>query len=473
MSRRYYSSVAAATTLTASLTAGGVDAYVVATTGFPATMPFTVILEQNTANEEVATVTALVGLHLTITRGVDGSVGVAHAIGATVIHGVSARDFDEPNSHVNTFIGVHGIAGSVVGTSDTQTLAAKTLTTPTIGDFTNANHTHVAVASGGVLPSVAATQGRKNMLDNAVGFPINQRGVVAYTASGYTADRWDLTWGAGAAGSVSVGTSFPGSISGFSTNYLAWSRGVAGAANSTLEQRVEDVSTFAGQTVTLSIACYSTSAIDFFPTLVQNFGTGGGPSATVTTAGATQTLAAGAVTTLTWTFAVPSMSGKTIGTTANTSYLSMVLNRAWNATNGATGQINIYAIQLELGSVATAFETPRQAETLMLCQRYYWRQIAATNNDFFASGFLNTASNAAVNVVFPVTMRAIPTYAVSAAGALSVTSTTNFVGTASVASAPSTRCSDINITVAGAVAGQGLIAFLNTAGAWIEFSADL
>jgi hypothetical protein len=38
---------------------------------------------------------------LTVTRGVDGTSAVSHNSGAVFRHGVSARDFDETNSHVN------------------------------------------------------------------------------------------------------------------------------------------------------------------------------------------------------------------------------------------------------------------------------------------------------------------------------------------------------------------------------------
>lgn len=44
----------------------------------------------------------------------------------------------------------------------TQTLAAKTLTTPTIGDFTNATHTHQDNAGGGTLDAAAIASGTLN-----------------------------------------------------------------------------------------------------------------------------------------------------------------------------------------------------------------------------------------------------------------------------------------------------------------------
>ena len=101
MPRRYYSSTAVATTLSGSINNSTTSVTVTALSGFPNTTPWTAIIDKDTASEEVVTVTAVAGTTLTVTRGVDGTSAVSHNAGAGFSHGVSARDFDETNSHVN------------------------------------------------------------------------------------------------------------------------------------------------------------------------------------------------------------------------------------------------------------------------------------------------------------------------------------------------------------------------------------
>lgn len=135
---RYYSSVARRTTLTGDINSTATTMTVAAATGYPSTTPYTLIIDQDTVNEEIVEVTARSGTSLTITRGVDGTTGIAHTAGAAIEHGVSARDFGDSRSHEDASENVHGTgAGSaVVGTTDTQTLTNKTLTSPTINGAT-------------------------------------------------------------------------------------------------------------------------------------------------------------------------------------------------------------------------------------------------------------------------------------------------------------------------------------------------
>lgn len=124
---RYYSSTAVRTQLTAGASSSGTSLTVASTSGFPDSTPFTLLLDPGTAAEEIVTVTGLSGLILTVIRGEDGTAGAAHAAGCEVRHAATARDFREPQQHMSTTNAVHGVVGSLVGTTDVQTLSNKTL----------------------------------------------------------------------------------------------------------------------------------------------------------------------------------------------------------------------------------------------------------------------------------------------------------------------------------------------------------
>jgi len=155
---RYYSSTAAKTTLSSAVDSSTTSTSfsLTAATGLPSQYPFTLILEKDTANEEIIEVTTKVGTTFTATRAVDGTSAKSHSIGAAVEHGVSARDFAESRSH-EAATSAHGVTGTIVGTGGTQTLSDKTLTTPTIASFTNATHDHSNAAGGGTLGSGVIT----------------------------------------------------------------------------------------------------------------------------------------------------------------------------------------------------------------------------------------------------------------------------------------------------------------------------
>src|SRR3954465_7186198 len=102
---RYYSNVAALSTISSvgGISTGATEVALSTTTGFPAQYPYTLRLDPDTASEELVTVTGpKIGVPGTvlITRAADGTTAKSHSQGAPVVHGVSARDFQEPQDHI-------------------------------------------------------------------------------------------------------------------------------------------------------------------------------------------------------------------------------------------------------------------------------------------------------------------------------------------------------------------------------------
>jgi len=142
MTTRKYSSRSQQTTLSSAIASGDTTMTVGSATtllgGITVTAgtTFTVAIDPDTALEELVDVTAVSSNTLTITRGIDGSSATAHSAGAAVRHMAIGRDYREANAHVEATSAVHGLSGTVVGTTDTQTLTNKTLTSPVISSLT-------------------------------------------------------------------------------------------------------------------------------------------------------------------------------------------------------------------------------------------------------------------------------------------------------------------------------------------------
>jgi hypothetical protein len=277
--------------------------------------------------------------------------------------------------------------------------------------------------NGTINTTAAPYAAGKNKIING-DFGVNQRGFTTSTADAtFGFDRFRNDASSGATFTAQVFTPGTAPVAGYeSTNYLRCvTTGQTGTAVYTLiKHTIEDVRTFAGQTVTLSFWAKAASGTPKIAAdLRQNFGTGGSPSATVNTYGGQATLSTS------WaryslTVAIPSISGKTLGTTANTSHFIVQLwfsaGTDYNSRTGSLGiqsnTFEIWGIQLEAGSTATAFQTATgtiQGE-LAACQRYY-QFVGGTANGFPMATVYNSTSSQTnrLPISFPVQMRTAPT----------------------------------------------------------------
>ncbi|MFF3363579.1 hypothetical protein [Streptomyces misionensis] len=170
----FYSNVAQQTTLSGSISSAATSINVGATTGFPPSFPYTLALDFGAATEELVSVTAAAGTTLTVIRGYGGTSAQSHSLGAVVRHVYDATDATAFRSHEAATSAVHGVSGALVGTSDTQTLSNKTLTSPVVnGGALSGTFTGSPAFSGGLsfsgTPSFSGTATVSGTLTSSAG----------------------------------------------------------------------------------------------------------------------------------------------------------------------------------------------------------------------------------------------------------------------------------------------------------------
>lgn len=326
----------------------------------------------------------------------------------------------------------------------------------------------------------------KNKIING-DFGINQRNFTSTTTNDtYGFDRWKVGLVGGTVTySAQTFTSGTAPVTGYeSSNYarILTSGQSAVGDLSLLQQLVEDVRTFANQTVVVSFWAKSASGTPKIGIeLEQAFGSGG--SSSVFTA-------LGAVTINTsWTrysisVVVPSISGKTIGTSSRLSLnLWTSAGSNWNTRASSIGlqnnTIDIWGVQLEAGSTATPFQTAtgtKQGE-LAACQRYYTRFTAGAAYMTYGLGNASGTTNAYIPIQFPVQMRTNPSSVEYSGLGLAVAGVGSVISASSVA-LEGTGNSTIRQTLA--VGATGLVASTyyslisnNNSSAYLGFSAEL
>jgi hypothetical protein len=333
----------------------------------------------------------------------------------------------------------------------------------------------------------------KNKIING-DFSINQRNFTSATSTVFGMDRWLINIAGDGTTTWSIQTFTPGAapLAGYeSTNYsrIVTTGQTSAAVLSRTDQKIENVRTFAGQTVTVSFwAKAATGTPSIAPEFQQVFGTGGSPSATVNAILATTPKQA--ITTswarYSFTINIPSISGKTIGTNNDSNltlgfYVSAGSN--FNARTGSLGiqsnTFEIWGVQVESGSTATAFQTATgtiQGE-LAACQRYYWRVTPGTSGSrFLAQQGCTSGTDTYGTVSNPVPLRIIPTSVDFSALNLMRPDATTFAVTSLTISA---ALGTVNNSGIAAFAASGLTSNIwytlstSSASGYIGFSAEL
>jgi len=142
------------------------------------------------------------------------------------------------------------------------------------------------------------------------------------------------------------------------------------------------------------------------------------------------TVSSSSITTLTWTayyanstdtFAAKTqIATGTLTITSTPTDYSFSFAAGTNAANGialefscgaltGTQTIKFENVQLESGSIATAFEQRPYSTQLVLCQRYYYRTTMAAASLDGSSGYAISATGSRTITPFPVAMRIAPT----------------------------------------------------------------
>jgi hypothetical protein len=284
--------------------------------------------------------------------------------------------------------------------------------------------------------NVGYGQAGKNKIING-DFTINQRNFSSTTTSGaYGHDRFWLFTAGNTTYSNQTFTAGAAPVAGYEAKNFA--RLVTTSQNATtaysmISQKIESVRTAAGQTATISFwAKAATGTPKIAGEISQNFGTGGSPSATVNTAISAVTLGTSWAR-YSMTIAVPSISGKTLGTNGDDSlilYLWVSAGTDFNSRASSIGAQNntfdIWGVQVEYGSKATPFQTASggsiQGE-LAMCQRYYARYTVGNTFGFLpVSGYAVNTTTAYSDCRFIVPMRTAPS-AVEYGGSIRLVST--------------------------------------------------
>jgi hypothetical protein len=316
----------------------------------------------------------------------------------------------------NTYIYYDDFWTSIAGSSGAPIISDTAPTDPVLGtqwfnSSTGKSYLYFSNAWIEIDSNGTSTLSTGNAIINGA-FEINQRSFSSRTTEGFGFDRWSVAF-SGATGTYSAQTFTLGAapVAGHESRNFARLAITTGNDAARLIHKIESVRTFAGQTVTLSFFAKGTNPAgvgNLKANIGQYFGTGGSPSDFLLIGEQTFVLTANWVR-YSLTFALPSISGKTIGTTGDDCLEIWFTQGVSTSTSAWT--LDLWGVQLETGGVATPFRrnAPSIQAELAACQRYYYRQTANAVGNYLALGFGWGSNGVIASIFLPVPLRVPPT----------------------------------------------------------------
>jgi len=395
MTTRNYSSRSQQSTLTGAVTSGATSMVVVSGTSLlggvtiPAGTTFTIVIDPDTALEEIVDATAVSTNTFTITRAIDGSSAQAHSAGAVVRHMAIGRDYREANAHVEASTGVHGISNSssVVGTIDTQTLTNKTLTSPTITNPTiSGTNVDASIVFEGATPDAFETTLTvvDPTQDNTITMP-NTTGTVVLATAVQTLTNKTLGGNLNAGGYTVTNLATPVNASDAVRKDFADAQ-VAAAATSATSAATSATSAAASATT----AANSVATIAGYATSSANSATAAATSATSAAASAT---AAATSATSAAASAVSAATSSTAAATSATSAAASATSAATSATSASASATAAATSATSAAASATASANSATASATSATASATSASAAATS----ASSAATSASSAATS----------------------------------------------------------------------------
>ena len=449
MTTRNYSSRSQQTTLTSAVTAGASTIVVQSGSALmggqsiPAGTTFTVVIDPDTALEEIVDATAVSTNTLTITRAIDASSAQAHSAGAVVRHMAIGRDYREANTHIEASTGVHGISNSssIVGTIDTQTLTNKTLTSPTITSPTiSGTNVDASIVFEGATPDAFETTLTvvDPTQDNTITMP-NTTGTVVIATAVQTLTNKTLTSPTISGSPVITGLSSAG-MSASSATPKDYVDSILGSATSAATSAASaatsaaSAATSAGSSETSAIASASSA------TASASSATAAGTSATSASASATA-----AATSATSSAASATTAANSVATIAG--YATSSANSATAAATSATSAATSASSALtSANSAATSASTMNASVTAAAT--------SATSAAASATAAATSATSAAASATAANTSAINAAASESAVAANATAAATSATSASNSATAAATSASSASTSASSALTSQ-------------------